>query len=144
MSRPQQAFANFRRVMAYLLAIAITVGPTVTPAFASSAKSETKPATRVHATATPIQYLVVIFNENVSFDHYFGTYPNALNPPYENKFFAKAKTPTVNGLIGRASHQQPQSEPCQRHGRDQSVPTGCYPGCHGGPGSCLHARATGI
>ena len=31
-------------------------------------------------TATPIKHLVVIFQENVSFDHYFGTYPNATNP----------------------------------------------------------------
>ena len=31
------------------------------------------------ATATPIKHLVVIFQENVSFDHYFGTYPNATN-----------------------------------------------------------------
>ena len=31
------------------------------------------------ATTTPIQHLVVIFQENVSFDHYFGTYPNATN-----------------------------------------------------------------
>ena len=30
-------------------------------------------------TATPIKHLVVIFQENVSFDHYFGVYPNALN-----------------------------------------------------------------
>ena len=30
-------------------------------------------------TATPIQHLVVIFQENVSFDHYFGTYPQAAN-----------------------------------------------------------------
>ncbi|HUZ56496.1 MAG TPA: alkaline phosphatase family protein [Streptosporangiaceae bacterium] len=29
------------------------------------------------ATATPIKHLVVIFDENVSFDHYFGTYPFA-------------------------------------------------------------------
>jgi len=28
---------------------------------------------------TPIQHLVVIFQENVSFDHYFGTYSNATN-----------------------------------------------------------------
>src|SRR5262249_46499516 len=28
---------------------------------------------------TPIQHLVVIFQENVSFDHYFGTYPIAAN-----------------------------------------------------------------
>jgi len=27
------------------------------------------------ATTTPIQHLVVIFQENVSFDHYFATYP---------------------------------------------------------------------
>ena len=26
-------------------------------------------------TATPIKHLVVIFDENNSFDHYFGTYP---------------------------------------------------------------------
>ena len=26
---------------------------------------------------TPIQHLVVIFQENISFDHYFGTYPVA-------------------------------------------------------------------
>jgi len=28
-------------------------------------------------TATPIKYLVVIFDENNSFDHYFGSYPFA-------------------------------------------------------------------
>ena len=29
------------------------------------------------STATPIQHVVVIFQENVSYDHYFGTYPLA-------------------------------------------------------------------
>jgi phospholipase C len=111
MSALQQAFANFRRVMASLLAIAITVGPTVTPAFASSVKPETKPAGRGHATATPIQYLVVIFNENVSFDHYFGTYPNAQNPRFENPFKAKANTPTVNGLSGALLTNNPNLNP---------------------------------
>mgnify|MGYP001597532504 CR=1 FL=1 len=32
-------------------------------------------------TATPIRHLVVIFQENVSFDHYFGTYPKTLTGP---------------------------------------------------------------
>ena len=32
---------------------------------------------------TPIKYVVVIFQENNSFDHYFGTYPNALYPSGE-------------------------------------------------------------
>ncbi len=49
-------------------------------------------------TATPIQYLVVIFQENNSFDHYFGTYPYATNPPGEPRFVPAPGTPTVNGL----------------------------------------------
>ena len=40
------------------------------------------------ATATPIKHLVVIFQENVSFDHYFGTYPNAANTAGEPPFTA--------------------------------------------------------
>jgi phospholipase C len=51
-------------------------------------------------TTTPIKHLVVIFQENVSFDHYFGTYPYALNPAGEPEFHAKRGTPTVNGLSG--------------------------------------------
>ena len=34
-------------------------------------------------TATPIKHVVVIFQENVSFDHYFATYPKAANLPGE-------------------------------------------------------------
>jgi phospholipase C len=49
-------------------------------------------------TATPIKHLVVIFQENVSFDHYFGTYPNAANAPGEPTFYARPFTPKVNGL----------------------------------------------
>jgi phospholipase C len=49
-------------------------------------------------TATPIKHLVVIFQENVSFDHYFGTYPNALNLAGETPFKASRHTPTVNNL----------------------------------------------
>jgi phospholipase C len=48
--------------------------------------------------STPIQHVVVIFQENVSFDHYFGTYPKASNPPGEPKFTAAAGTPVVNSL----------------------------------------------
>jgi phospholipase C len=50
------------------------------------------------APTTPIQHLVVIFGENISFDHYFGTYPNALNTAGEPQFTPAADTPTVNGL----------------------------------------------
>jgi phospholipase C len=50
-------------------------------------------------TATKIKHLVVIFNENRSFDHYFGTYPNALNPPGEPAFVAAPGTPIPNNYI---------------------------------------------
>jgi phospholipase C len=48
-------------------------------------------------TVTPIKHLVVIFGENISFDHYFGTYPNALNTKGEPRFVAAPNTPSVNG-----------------------------------------------
>ena len=51
-------------------------------------------------TTTPIQHVVVIFGENISFDHYFGTYPHATNPQGQPKFTAIAGTPDVNGLSG--------------------------------------------
>jgi phospholipase C len=50
-------------------------------------------------TNTPIKHVVVIFNENISFDHYFGTYPVADNQNGETKFTARTGTPTVNNLV---------------------------------------------
>ncbi len=47
-----------------------------------------------------IRHIVVIFQENVSFDHYFATYPNALNPKGEPGFTALPGTPAVEGLTG--------------------------------------------
>src|ERR1022692_3856966 len=47
------------------------------------------------STATPVKHLVVIFDENISFDHYFGTYPLAANLPGEQPFHARRDTPTV-------------------------------------------------
>jgi hypothetical protein len=49
-------------------------------------------------TATPIKYLVVIFQEMNSFDHYFATYRHAENPSGEPSFNAWPGTPSVNGL----------------------------------------------
>jgi len=50
------------------------------------------------STTTPIKHVVVIFQENVSFDHYFGTYPKALNLSGETSFTASPRTPKVNNL----------------------------------------------
>ncbi len=52
-------------------------------------------------TTTLITNVVVLFQENVSFDHYFGTYPKALNNAGETGatlFSAYPGTPSVNGL----------------------------------------------
>ena len=46
---------------------------------------------------TPIKHVVVVFQENVSFDHYFGTYPNAPG------FTAKPGTPIPNNYISHPS-----------------------------------------
>ncbi len=50
-------------------------------------------------TTTPIKHVIVIFGENISFDHYFATYPHATNPPGEPAFHAKDDTPRVNNLL---------------------------------------------
>jgi phospholipase C len=49
-------------------------------------------------TATPIKHLVVIYQENVAFDHYFATYPKAANPDPLYSFHASPTTPSINGL----------------------------------------------
>ena len=56
-------------------------------------------AARALATATPIKHVVVLYQENVSFDHYYATYPTATNPAGEPAFTAKAGTPAVNNLV---------------------------------------------
>jgi phospholipase C len=56
------------------------------------------PALAETPTATPIRHLVIIYNENVSFDHYFATYPVAANPPGEPAFSAAPDTPAVDNL----------------------------------------------
>ena len=50
-------------------------------------------------TTTPIKHVIVIFQENVSFDHYFATYPHATNPEAEPQFHARPDTPRVNNLL---------------------------------------------
>src|ERR1700759_3842658 len=60
-------------------------------------------------TATPIKHLVVIFQENVSFDHYFGTYPKALNRAGQPRFIAKPGTPAVNGYTDGLLYNNPNA-----------------------------------
>src|ERR1700691_1521640 len=72
-------------------------------------------------TTTPIQHLVVIFDENISFDHYFGSYPNALNPEGEPAFTPAANTPAVNGFTPAILAVNQNAVPPFRLDRSQEV-----------------------
>jgi phospholipase C len=67
-------------------------------------------------TATPIKHLVVIFGENESFDHYFGTYPHATNPAGEPAFTAAPNTPAVNGFTADLLNNNPNLNPANGTG----------------------------
>jgi len=71
--------------------------------------------------ATPIKHVVVIFDENNSFDHYFGSYPNATNPPGEPAFYPTGDTPAVNGLNGPLLTHNPNSVAPFRLDRSMAV-----------------------
>ncbi len=70
---------------------------------------------------TPIKYVVVIFDENQSFDHYFGVYPKAANPQGQPPFDAAAGTPSVNGLNGALLQRNPNGVQPFRLDRTQNV-----------------------
>ena len=97
------------------------------------------------ATATPIKHLVIIFGENISFDHYFATYPVAANPPGEPAFTAAARHAGRERPRGRPADPQPQPhQPAQRRAGEQPVPPRPHPGRHGRPVARLHRGAAGV
>jgi len=93
-------------------ATAANASPTLAAKLAAEFPGYHIPATASKAlydhssTATPIKHLVVIFDENESFDHYFGTYPYAANTD-GTPFVAKPGTPTVNGLYSAITSTGP-------------------------------------
>lgn len=90
-----------RRLLSLCLCACVAAGPLTVPAAQAGG----------FKTATPIQHIVIIFGENRSFDHYFGVYPNALNPPGEPPFHALPNTPTVNGLGNALLNNNPNLNP---------------------------------
>jgi phospholipase C len=98
----------------FALAAAVAIGATAasassTPKFAGYHAPALVSASYyrdTNKTATPIKHLVVIFDENESFDHYFGTYPYAANTD-GTKFVAKPGTPKVNGLYNKITKNGP-------------------------------------
>lgn len=76
------------------MAIAAAVAITLLPAGSAFAQRDDS------STATPIKHVVVIFQENVSFDHYFATYPHVKPNNDGTRYFGGAKdnTPRANTL----------------------------------------------
>ena len=81
--------------------------------------------------ATPIQHLVVIFQENVSLDHYFGTYPYATNPKGRTGLLRAVRHSDSKWSVERRpSKRQPECGQPQSHdpgrksqGRKERDPT---------------------
>jgi phospholipase C len=107
-----------------LLRAVVVAAMVVLPAFggAASAGRQEDDSGR-SPTSTPIKHVVVIFQENVSFDHYFGTYPHAQNPPGEPRFVAAEDTPAVNGLDEALLSANPNASNPKR--LDRSEPLTC-------------------
>ena len=78
--------------MRQLLSIPVSIFLVLNPVWSGVAAAQASTPT------TPIQHVIVIFDENISFDHYFGVYPKATNPPGQPRFVAIPNTPTVNGF----------------------------------------------
>ncbi|MFD4875626.1 phospholipase C [Streptomyces sp. NPDC058420] len=83
------------RVGALLGAAALATAGGAVPA--SAASHGHQPSGSTH-TSTPIKHVVVIYDENISFDHYFATYPQAANTD-GTKFRAAAHTPKADNLL---------------------------------------------
>src|SRR6201994_2013864 len=98
---------------ATVLGASAAVGATVasastghSDAVATPAKASASAYRIVAPTSTPIKHVVVLFDENESFDHYFGTYPYAANTD-GTKFTAKKGTPAVTGLYSKITKSGP-------------------------------------
>jgi phospholipase C len=89
----------------------------VSPSYQTQGPASTSAVTSAGA----IKHVVVIFQENVSFDHYFATYPVAANLPGESTFVARPGTPDVNGLTPDLIAFNPNSTKPFRLSRKQAA-----------------------
>jgi phospholipase C len=92
-----------------LLTVVVMAAAAVAVAGSPSGPGAVLDADRGGRTTTPIRHLVVIFQENVAFDHYFATYPHARNPAGQPRFVAAPATPSVNGLSGGLLSDNPNA-----------------------------------
>jgi phospholipase C len=108
------------RRTAALLALGLlcaAVGVVLAPR--AMARANLHPGVVAAASATPIHHLVVIVEDGASFDHYFGTFPNATNTdgsPFPHNFRS-----TVNGLTPDLLHNNPNFFNPERLTRSQAL-----------------------
>src|SRR5271170_4476469 len=102
---PSEAFKMIRKLLAFTMSLTLILsgcgqGTTSVPPGNGNANTTPPPAPPTPTTAqAAIKHVVVIFDENISFDHYFGTYPNAANTG-GTTFTAATGTPTnINNYI---------------------------------------------
>lgn len=140
-TRVNRVAALLTMACASLLAGAVSIVGTGGAAAASPGESPAattasgQPGDQQPDTATPIKHLVVIYLENRSFDNFFGTYPQAANPPGEPAFHAAPGTPAVNGLSGSLLDNNPNlvqpyrlDRPAGLSGADSCGPNHSYTG----------------
>jgi phospholipase C len=110
----------YRRGVRRCCAVALAAMLGLTMVSCSASPKPSGPAPQ-QGTATPIHHLVVVFQENVSFDHYFGTYPNAANVDGQ-RFTARPGTPQVDGLTPELlTHNPNRAQPMRLGGPGQQV-----------------------
>ncbi len=106
-----------RKKLLALGATAVVAGATVLGISMSGAA----PSAALPNPTTPIEHVVVLFPENISFDHYFGTYPVAANGAGEPSFTAAPGTPSVNGLSEELLNNNPNEFNPKRLANDEAL-----------------------
>jgi phospholipase C len=110
-----------KRNLFSILLLGLMVMATACGGSATQPSATNQPTATGAKTTSPITHLVIIFQENVSFDHYFGTYPKAANPSGEPQFTAAAGTPTVDGLTSALLTNNPNGANPARLPRSQAL-----------------------
>src|SRR5262249_48984397 len=103
----RSSWLNIRGEMATRVRSLAAIAAVLAPTGAGPGPRPTPPSAEPAAT-TPIRHLVVIWQENISFDHYFGTYPHAANVD-GTPFTAKPDTPAIDGLTPDLLTHNPNS-----------------------------------
>jgi phospholipase C len=103
------------------IGISVSAASTATPSKKPTDAAKQIQLSKNVPTATPIKHVVVLFDENISFDHYFATYPNAQNNAGEPQFNALPNTPSVNGLNSTLLNNNPNADNPQRLSPSEAV-----------------------